>query len=184
MIRKDVIIAILATFCLTTTLLIVLPTRSSPTAGEYDSWVDVNDDGKINMYDLGYAAARFGTTGDPTKYVKVVNWPVAKQQTVFFQATGGGSSELYNVSGFGHMHLTWIVDSLSGSEMITFRIIGFIYNSSNVYHSFPVQSLKVNYTNYYGSFSFPLPTDVVRFDYLPAFETTASATLAFYLTYA
>jgi hypothetical protein len=77
MVRKDVIIAILATFFLSATLFIVLPTKSSPSAGpEYDPWADINDDGRINMYDIGYTAQRFGTSGDPTKNVTVINWEV------------------------------------------------------------------------------------------------------------
>ncbi len=69
--RKDVIIAVLATFCLTVMLFMVLPTRSGTSAGDYDSWADINDDGQINMYDIGYTAQRFGTSGDPTKQVEI-----------------------------------------------------------------------------------------------------------------
>jgi hypothetical protein len=75
-IRKVVLIAILATFCLTATLFIVLPTRSSPSVVEYDPWADINDDGTINMYDIAYTAQRYGTSGDPTKNVNVTNWEV------------------------------------------------------------------------------------------------------------
>jgi hypothetical protein len=76
MIRKDVIIAILATFCLTATLFIVIPTKSSPSAGpEYDPSADINGDGKINMYDIGYTAQRYGASGDPMKNMNVTNWP-------------------------------------------------------------------------------------------------------------
>jgi len=81
MTKKDFIIAILATFCLTVTLFVVLPTKSSPSAGGYDSWADINDDGKINMYDIGYTAQRYGATGDPTKNVNVTNWPEPQYKT-------------------------------------------------------------------------------------------------------
>ena len=73
--RKDVIIAVLATFCLTATLFLVLPTKSGTNAIDYDSWVDINGDGKINMYDIGYTAQRYGASGDPTRNVNVTNWP-------------------------------------------------------------------------------------------------------------
>jgi hypothetical protein len=33
--------------------------------GEYDPWVDLNDDGKIDIYDVALAARLFGTTGEP-----------------------------------------------------------------------------------------------------------------------
>jgi hypothetical protein len=75
MIRKDVIIAVLATFCLTTTLFLVLPTRSGSSAVGYDSWADINDDGKIDMRDIGYTAAMYGAFGVSTRNVNVTNWP-------------------------------------------------------------------------------------------------------------
>ena len=62
-IRKDFIFAVLTTFCLTVTLFSILPTRSAP--GSYDPWADINNDGKINMYDIGYVASRFMATGEP-----------------------------------------------------------------------------------------------------------------------
>jgi hypothetical protein len=80
MIRKDLIIAILATFCLTTTLFLIIPTRSQ-TIGNYDPWLDTNADGKIDGKDLGAAAYAFGSGGDPTKDVNVTNWPSATNIT-------------------------------------------------------------------------------------------------------
>ena len=67
--KKDTIIAILATFCLTASLFMV-----SSSLG-YDPWADINDDGKIDMKDIGYEARLFGTTGNSTKNVTVTNWP-------------------------------------------------------------------------------------------------------------
>jgi hypothetical protein len=61
MIRKDLIIAVLATFCLAVTLFTVIPIRSSP----YDPWLDLNDDGHIDGKELGDVAAAFGTYGTP-----------------------------------------------------------------------------------------------------------------------
>jgi hypothetical protein len=47
-----------------TVLLTVAPIRSgSPSAGEYDPWLDWNDDGKIDMKDIGRTAKAFGTNG-------------------------------------------------------------------------------------------------------------------------
>jgi len=34
-------------------------------AGEYDPWGDINDDGKIDMKDIGFVARKFGTSGEP-----------------------------------------------------------------------------------------------------------------------
>jgi predicted secreted protein len=62
--NRRLVIAVLTIACLTTVLLIVGPTRSSgPGAGEYDAWLDVNDDGRIDMKDIGSVARAFGTSG-------------------------------------------------------------------------------------------------------------------------
>ena len=74
--RKDLIIAVLATSCLTATLLTMIPTKSS-TAG-YDPWLDYNDDGIVNILDISAMALAFQSTGDSTKNVNVTNWPDCK----------------------------------------------------------------------------------------------------------
>jgi hypothetical protein len=60
MIKKDVIIAILVTFMLTTAFFGILPTRSAPA---YDPWLDVNDDGRVDMRDIGAVCNGFGQHG-------------------------------------------------------------------------------------------------------------------------
>jgi hypothetical protein len=70
--KKDLIIAVLATFSLTVTLFAVIPIRSS---GPYDAWIDYNDDGKISLEDITATLDSFGSTGDPTKNVNVTNLP-------------------------------------------------------------------------------------------------------------
>lgn len=57
--KKNGIIAVLIVFCLTTTLFMVAYSVS------YDPWADINDDGKIDMRDIGYIAKLFGTAGTP-----------------------------------------------------------------------------------------------------------------------
>jgi hypothetical protein len=62
--KKDLIIAILATFCMTVALFMILPTRSQQSG--YDPWVDVNGDGSIDMADLSIGIDKFMTSGAPT----------------------------------------------------------------------------------------------------------------------
>jgi uncharacterized coiled-coil protein SlyX len=61
-IKKDLVIAILSTFCLTATLFMIMPTRSQQ---PYDPWWDTNDDGIIDTEEMYGAALRFGALGDP-----------------------------------------------------------------------------------------------------------------------
>lgn len=78
-IRRDLIIVALATFCLTASIFMVVPTRSNPTGlGEYDPWVDNNEDGTIDIFDAIGLAGVYGTSGDPTKNVNVTNWPTVQ----------------------------------------------------------------------------------------------------------
>jgi hypothetical protein len=71
MIKKDIVLAVLATFCLTVTLFLIVPVSSN---GRYDPWLDYNADGKIDVRDIAPMAAAYGSTGDSTKNVNVTNW--------------------------------------------------------------------------------------------------------------
>jgi len=60
--KKYLIIAVLATFCLTAALFMTVPTKSQT---GYDSWIDVNDDGTIDMADISMEIEAFMATGTP-----------------------------------------------------------------------------------------------------------------------
>ena len=61
-----------------TTLMLALalaPPSGSQLQRQYDPWADIDDDGKIDMRDIGYVCRLFGTTGDPAKPVIINhNW--------------------------------------------------------------------------------------------------------------
>jgi hypothetical protein len=78
-IRKDVMFAILTTFCMCALMFTVIPIRSGL---PYDPWADIDDNGKIDMKDIGNVAAQFMTSGDPTKNVTVTNWPSQQNANV------------------------------------------------------------------------------------------------------
>jgi hypothetical protein len=60
--NRRFVIAVLTVACLLTVL--VAGIRSSFSgAGDYDPWLDTNDDGKIDMKDIGAVARAFGTSG-------------------------------------------------------------------------------------------------------------------------
>ena len=60
--KKDLVVAVLITFCLTACLFLVRFTRSQ-TLGQYDPWLDITDDGKIDVEDVARVARAFGTHG-------------------------------------------------------------------------------------------------------------------------
>jgi hypothetical protein len=72
--RKDLMVSVLCTFCLTTVLFTMMPVQSA----EWDPWLDVKEDGRINVLDLIKTASALGTMGDTTKNVTVKNWPANK----------------------------------------------------------------------------------------------------------
>ena len=71
--RKLSVIAIIVTFCLTSTLFSIPFTRSA--TNPYNPWLDSNDDGIINMRDIAATILSFNTYGDTTKNVSVTNFP-------------------------------------------------------------------------------------------------------------
>jgi len=63
--KRDLIITVMATFCLTATLFVIIPINSSPDIGGYNPWLDIDDDGKIDMRDVSEVCRAFGARGDP-----------------------------------------------------------------------------------------------------------------------
>jgi hypothetical protein len=71
--KKDLVIVALATFCLTATLFMILPTKSNPGIGEYDPENDLNGDGTIDIYDAINLGGTYGTSGDPTRNITLTS---------------------------------------------------------------------------------------------------------------
>jgi hypothetical protein len=61
--KKDLIIVALATFCLTATLFLTIPSHGN--LNNYDPWADVNCDGNVDIYDAILLANAFNTQGTP-----------------------------------------------------------------------------------------------------------------------
>jgi hypothetical protein len=127
--KKDLIIAVLCTFCLASTLFMMAKTTSSPDIGTYDPWVDLNDDGYIDVFDAVTLAGVAGTSGDPTKNVNVTNWPTSHDVLVWWGEnlvglTGIASHEFYNANGFGQLHVLVNEQGLTGAQQVTvnFRV--------------------------------------------------------------
>ncbi len=73
--KKDLVVSVLCTFCLATVLFTMMPVQSA----EWDPWLDVKEDGRINVLDLIKTASALGAMGDTTKNVNVTNWPSTRQ---------------------------------------------------------------------------------------------------------
>jgi hypothetical protein len=186
--KRDLVIVALATFCLTSTLFMILPSRS---AEPYNPWADVSGptmgepDGTINMRDINYEILRFNTFGDTAKNVTVTNWPLSTQETVFWQQSTGAYSELYNTSGFGHVHVLYDVSGLVAPENVTIRGYSEIHEpGGHAYYTTHFLIVVATSDNIEGSISFPAPAEFFGFHLTFASGTTASVNLAFYMTYA
>jgi hypothetical protein len=153
--------------------------------GVYDPWSDLDADGDIDIYDIVHIAGAYGTTGDETKNVNVMNWPITTQTTVFYEATHSSASGYYNASGFGHIHITWWVGDLSGVESVTVEFYGMICTPDGTpIQSVVVASWRATEHDNAGAVTLPVPSEL--FHFYAGFDggTTARVDLAFYLTYA
>jgi len=68
---RDVFLAILTTFCLTSALFMTMPIQSQSDVGEYDPWTDLNGDGTIDIFDIARVAGEFGASGTPIEKASI-----------------------------------------------------------------------------------------------------------------
>jgi len=112
--KKCLTIAVLITFCFTATLF-TFPSNSQSNGRKYDPWLDINDDGKIEVFDISKVALAFGTSGTPINKTALVAganasvdladlYETVKDSVVMIvgKTVGGavqGSGFVYNYSG-------------------------------------------------------------------------------------
>jgi hypothetical protein len=101
-IRKDMIFAILVTFCMCALMFAVIPIRSGL---PYDPWADIQPDtpdGKIDIKDVSAVARLFGTTGDSTKNVTIAGHANKLAYTVstFVDTNGAYTTEWIPIDGY------------------------------------------------------------------------------------
>jgi hypothetical protein len=94
--------AVLLTFCLTTTLSMIDTTKSQ----EYNPWADLNGDGKIDILDVVQVTGIYATTGDPTKNV-----------TIAGRANKLAYSVAINVAAYSYLYSSWI--SVNGYSKVS-----------------------------------------------------------------
>jgi len=103
--KKDLIIAVLATFCLTSTIFMIFPTKS---AEPYNPWADVSGptlgeaDGTINMRDINYEILRFNTFGDTAKNVTIAGRAnkLAFNVSTFLDTNSAYATEWIPIDGY------------------------------------------------------------------------------------
>jgi hypothetical protein len=185
MIRKDVIFAILTTFCLCALMFTVIPIRSQE---PYDPWADIDENGKINMYDIGYTAQRFGATGDPTKNVNVTNWPDATNQIVWWlQQTSNTqllTSPSYPANGFCQLHVCAEIESVPFLGTVTVQVLTLINPPGQ--GGYPCLAYTCTLTNSSTTiaFSIPVPAQSFYFQAIGNNANNPSLCLSYYLTWA
>lgn len=120
--KKDLIIAVLATFCLTATLFMISTTKSQ--TEQYDAWADLNGDGKIDILDVVGMTSIYATTGNPTKNVNVTNFPLDENGNLRINITEN-TKEWYRSMTVQAHDVNSIIDMTAGYRQITFCVYTF-----------------------------------------------------------
>lgn len=109
--KRHLITAVLATFCLTTLVFMVVPTRSQTTP-EYDPWADLNGDGKIDILDVVGTTGIYGASGNPTRPV-VINHNWNQGNFTPFGLSPNSVSQNFTIQTAGFKSLTISVHTYS-----------------------------------------------------------------------
>jgi len=159
--KKDLTIAVLITFFITAALFATLPSHSLSNVHSYNPLLDVNDDGIIDMRDVGRVLAAFGTSGTPVNKTALLLganatadlpdlYDVVKDSVVIIVSqtpseTVQGSGFVYNYSGtmvvLTNNHLVYGTTSLS----VTFSDgngYGGVVKGTDAYADFAVITLN------------------------------------------
>jgi len=155
-------------------------TASTP----YDPWCDIDDDGDIDIYDVVDMAGRYGTTGDSTKNVTVVNWPATSETTVWFSSDSFPvTSAIYDRSGFTNLHILMRVLWAGPGSSIDFQVRGIIWNFTHVESRYAVayQATLTEPRNAL-AVTIPVPSDNFYF-HVELISGDATVFLSFHLTW-
>jgi hypothetical protein len=185
--KKYLIIAVLATFCLTATLFMIVPTRSQ--SGSYDARTDVNGDGTIDMADISIGIDGFMTNGDPTLNVSVTNWPKSSDVLVWWgRSLVDGAyvvSNYYYSDGYSTLHMLIDVGGLTGNETCVFYVAAPLWNAThNSNYPIAAYTYTFAYGDYKSAVSVDVPSEEFYFEFDAATGTNCTVALSYYLTWA
>lgn len=159
--------------------------------GEYDPWLDFNEDGFIDVNDLSPLGRAYSSSGDPTKNVTVTNWPVSTDVTVWFKQYLSPSqwkyTGFYDASGFGYLHVLAIGEGVYDTEEVYLDVIGLLWETppgpgTGIW----ILAYAVTLTATQNSLcvTIPVPSEKFLFSVKASPTTTAYVSLSFYLTWA
>jgi len=118
MVKKNTVVAILATFCLTSTLFMIVPIQSQSGVGEYDPWTDLNGDGTINIVDIVKVAIAFGSSGTPIAKASI------EYDSGWISVTGEFEEEYMITHNLNMTHGTMLVDARGYASLGWDRLYG------------------------------------------------------------
>ncbi|HEY4675466.1 MAG TPA: trypsin-like peptidase domain-containing protein [Candidatus Bathyarchaeia archaeon] len=127
--KKHLAAAVLITLFLTVTLFMILPSRSQVASPQYDPWVDLNDDGTIDILDIAMLAVNFGTSGNPIDKIALLQELQSEVQALqakveALEQNGTTLSEIYDNARDS-------VVMIQGTTVNgTIQASGFVYNYS------------------------------------------------------
>jgi hypothetical protein len=82
--RKYLTIVIVLGLCIVITIFMAFPRGGSAAGAGYDPWVDIDNNGSVNILDISRVARAFGSSGDPTKPMLVESYQWTENVTSFF----------------------------------------------------------------------------------------------------
>ena len=140
---------VVASVLLVTPLLVGL-TASAP----YDPWYDLDENGKIDIFDVVRIAGTYGTTGDSGKNVTVTNWPLERAlfpenlvlRGAYFYAGGSGyRRDLIDESTY-HPPSTWPsvlaeAETITGTLDATYQLF---YNETFTHQKIPLEPYLIS----------------------------------------
>ena len=170
------------------TILLVSPFVVGMTSSAWDSWLDTNDDGIIDITDIATIISNYGTMGDTTKSVNVTNWPitVTEETTVFYSNSSLPlTSANYSSSGFSYLHIFLFVLWPGPGSSCEFQVRGLFQDPdgfgsrwAKAYLTTMTETPRYDFL----SLTIPVPSETFSF-YVRLLSGGATIFLSFYLTY-
>jgi hypothetical protein len=113
-------------------------------SAEYDPWVDLNDDGKIDIFDVVGMTSRYGATGDSAKNVTMAGHATKLAYFISGQSVSAGSSWTsgwIHVGGYSKVTICLYTSALECLFRLDAHHNGLFafyvdYQNKTIYHNF------------------------------------------------